>query len=145
MDNAEVNKALVLRIATEIWNQGKLLVCDEIMTEDAKYYGPHMPNGIGSREEWKKAITMYRNAFPDSHVTYEELIEAGDTVIGRWRATGTHTGKLPAVEKPTGKRIAITGITIYHFANGKIVEACEQLDLLGMWQQLGVFNLTGHK
>jgi predicted ester cyclase len=140
MDNAEQDKALVSRIATEIWNQGKLSVCDEIMTADAKYYGPHMPKGIGSREDWKRAIGMYRKAFPDSNVSYEELIVAGNTVIGRWSATGTHTGQLAAIEKPTGKKINISGITIYRIAKGKIVEAWEQLDLLGMWQQLGIIN-----
>lgn len=145
MDNAEQDKALVSRIATEIWNQGKLFVCDEIMTADAKYYGPHMPKGIGSREDWKKAIAMYRKAFPDSNVSYQELIVADNTVIGRWSATGTHTGQLPAIEIPTGKKIAISGITIYRLTKGKIVEAWEQLDLLGMWRQLGIVNLPGDK
>ena len=145
MDNAEQDKALVSRIATEIWNQGKLFVCDEIMTADAKYYGPHMPKGIGSREDWKKAIAMYRKAFPDSNVSYQELIVADNTVIGRWNATGTHTGQLPAIEIPTGKKIAISGITIYRLTKGKIVEAWEQLDLLGMWRQLGIVNLPGDK
>ena len=69
MDNAEQDKVLISRIATEIWNQGKLSVCEEIMTADAKYHGPHMPNGIGSREDWKRAIGMYLKAFPDSNVT----------------------------------------------------------------------------
>jgi predicted ester cyclase len=145
MDNAEQDKALVSRIATEIWNQGKLFVCDEIMTADAKYYGPHMPKGIGSREDWKKAIAMYRKAFPDSNVSYQELIVSDNTVIGRWSATGTHTGQLPAIEIPTGKKIAISGITIYRLTKGKIVEAWEQLDLLGMWRQLGIVNLPGDK
>jgi predicted ester cyclase len=45
---------------------------------------------------------------------------------------------------PTGKRIAIGGISIYRIAEGKIVEAWEQLDLLGMWQQLGLVDLPGH-
>ena len=87
---------------------------------------------------------MYRGAFPDSHVTFEELIASGDTVVGRWTATGTHTGQLPGVA-PTSKRIAIGGITIYRIAEGKIVEAWEQLDMLGMWQQLGVVAVPGHE
>ncbi len=87
---------------------------------------------------------MYRNAFPDSHVIFEELIATGDTVIGRWSATATHTGQLPGVEV-TGNRIAIGGITIYRIADGKIVQAWEQLDMLGMWQQLGIIKVPGHE
>lgn len=29
---------------------------------------PHMPNGAGDRETWRRAIGMYRAAFPDAHV-----------------------------------------------------------------------------
>ena len=68
----EDNKKTIFLIADEIWNQGKIEVCDEIMSVDAKYHGPHMPNGTGTRENWKQAIVMYRNAFPDRYVTYEE-------------------------------------------------------------------------
>ena len=137
------DKALLIsRIAEDIWNRGDIDVADDIMTADAKYHGPHMPNGVGVREDWKRAITMYRSAFPDSHVTYDELIITDDTVVGRWSATATHTGELPGLA-PTGKRIVISGITIYRFSESKIIEAWEQLDLLGMWQQLGVVSLPG--
>ncbi len=140
----EEKKALVSRIATDIWNRGDLDVVDEVMAADAPYHGPHMPNGLGDRESWRRAIGGYRDAFPDSHVTFDELIVSGDTVVGRWRATGTHTGQLPGLP-PTGKPIALGGITIYCIADGKIIEAWEQLDMLGMWQQLGVVSLPGHE
>ncbi|MEJ2077274.1 MAG: ester cyclase [Acidobacteriota bacterium] len=137
------NTALISRIADEIWNRGNLDVVDEVMAADAAYHGPHMPGGQGDRESWRRAIAMYRGAFPDSHVTYEDMIDCGDTLVGRWTATGTQTGPMPGVE-PTGKPLAISGITIYRIVDGKIIEAWEQLDLLGMWQQLGVVTLPGH-
>lgn len=140
---AEKDVSLVRRIADEIWNRGELGVIEEIMAADARYHGPHMPGGTGGREDWRKAIAMYRGAFPDSHVTFEELLVSGDRIVGRWKATGTHTGPLPGLE-PTGKPIAITGITIYRLSRGEIQEAWEQLDLLGMWRQLGVFQGPGH-
>lgn len=138
------NKALVSRIATDIWNRGDLDATSDVMVANAQYHGPHMPKGIGDRENWRQAIAMYRSAFPDSHVTFEELIGTGNTVVGRWSATATHTGQLPGVA-PTGKRITIGGITIYRLSGGKIVEAWEQLDMLGMWQQLGVVSLPAHE
>ncbi|MGD2067856.1 MAG: ester cyclase [Gemmatimonadota bacterium] len=141
MGTAE-RQALVYRIADEIWNAGDLSVVDEVMAPGAPYHGPHMPDGAGDRESWRHAIATYRAAFPDSHVTFEELIDAEHTVIGRWRATGTHTGHLPGME-PTGQAISLSGITIYRFADGRIVEAWEELDLLGMWQQLGAVALPG--
>lgn len=136
------HEALISRVATEIWNQGKLSVIDEVMSADAKYWGPHMPEGQGNRDHWRAAISMYRRAFPDCRVTFEELICSGDTVVGRWKASGTHSGNLPGLE-PTGRKISVGGITIYRISDGKIVEAWEQLDLLGMWRQLGVVSLPG--
>jgi len=136
-------EALIERIATEIWNRGRLEVCDEVMSQDATYHGPHMPGGKGAREDWKRAIEMYRGAFPDSHVVYEEITVCGDRVIGRWTATATHTGPMPGLP-PTGRESSISGITIYRIANGQIVQAWEELDLLGMWHQLGVFVPPGH-
>jgi steroid delta-isomerase-like uncharacterized protein len=140
----EENKALVSRIAADIWNRGNLEVVNEVMAANARYHGPHMPNGLGDRENWRQAIAMYRGAFPNSHVKFDELIGSRDTVVGRWKATATHTGQLPGVA-PTGKPIAIGGITIYRISDGKIVEAWEQLDMLGMWQQLGVVSLPEHE
>lgn len=141
--NTTKHKALITRIAVDIWNRGDLAVVDQVMAPEAKYHGPHMPNGVGDRETWRRAIGMYRSAFPDSHVIFEDLIESGDIVVGRWSATATHTGQLPGVA-PTEKPIAIGGITIYRIAEGKIIEAWEQLDMLGMWQQIGVVTLPGH-
>lgn len=137
-------KALITRIAEDIWNRGDLAVVDEVMSANGKYHGPHMPNGVGDRETWRRAIAMYRGAFPNSHVRYEDLIVCGHTVVGRWTATATHTGPLPGVE-PTGKRITIGGITIYRTEAGKVVEAWEQLDMLGMWRQIGVVSLPVHE
>ena len=143
MSSAQDHKALVSRIADNVWNKGELHVVDEIMVGSARYHGPHMPLGVGSRDDWRQAIGFYLGAFPDSHVTFDELIVTGDTVVGRWSATGTQTGPLSGLP-PTGRPIAIGGITIYRIVDGLIVEAWEQLDLLGMWQQLGVIELPGH-
>jgi predicted ester cyclase len=142
--NSNSRRNLVHRIADDIWNRGDLDVVYQVMAADATYHGPHMPGGTGTREDWKNAIAMYRSAFPDSHVVFDDIIAAGDTYIGRWRATGTHRGQLPNLE-PTGKPIAIGGISVYRFAGDQIAEVWEQLDLLGMWVQLGVISLHGHR
>jgi predicted ester cyclase len=41
----------------------------------------------------------------------KKLVACGDTVVGRWSATGTHTGPLGALA-PTGKALSIGVITI---------------------------------
>ena len=58
-------------------------------------------------------------------------------MIVRWTATGIHQGEFMGTA-PAGKRFTITGISIHHIADGKIVEEWEQWDSLGLMQQLGV-------
>lgn len=136
-------RSLVSRIADDVWNRGDLAAADEVMSERLQYHGPHMAGGTVDREGWKRAVGTCLGAFPDSRVIYDDLIVAGDMVVGRWSATATHTGPLPGLE-PTGRRIELGGITIYRMDGGAIVEAWEHLDMLGMWRQLGVFTPPGH-
>jgi steroid delta-isomerase-like uncharacterized protein len=85
---------------------------------------------------------MYRAAFPDVHIAIDDLIAAGDKVVTRYTATGTHQGELMGIPA-TGKKISITGVSIYRFANGQIVEDWAEFDQLGMLTQLGVIPPAG--
>jgi predicted ester cyclase len=78
---------------------------------------------------------MTRLASPDLRVAIEDQITQGEKVVTRWIATGTHSGsaELPGFGfvKPTGKRLAVQGITIHRVVNGAIADVwsvMEQLD-----------------
>lgn len=51
----------------------------------------------------------------------EELVAEDDTVVVRWTCRGTHSAEYDGIA-PTGKALTSTGISIYHFANGKLLE-----------------------
>jgi hypothetical protein len=42
--NSQDHRALVARIADDIWNRGDLAVVDDVMSTNAKYHGPHISN-----------------------------------------------------------------------------------------------------
>lgn len=134
----EINKAVIRRYDAEVWGRGKLDVLDEIMSSEVighEVTTEHLlPQGL---EGHKQAITIYRTAFPDIHTRIEELIAEGDRVAERWRATGTHKGELMGIP-PTQKEVTWEGMTIYRFADGKIVEMWWAWDALGLLRQLGV-------
>ena len=50
---------------------------------------------------------------------------------------GTHQGEFRGIA-PTGKRVTVTGIGIFWFSDGKVVESWDNFDQLGMMRQLGV-------
>lgn len=70
------------------------------------------------------------------------MVSDEDTLVMRWRSSGTHKGDLGGIA-PTNKKIVVEGITINHIQNGKILDQQVSWDALGMMQQLGVVPLTG--
>jgi steroid delta-isomerase-like uncharacterized protein len=135
--SAEANKTIARRLIEETFNKGNLAVVDEFCAMNYVGYDPALPNPSRGPVELKQNINMYRTAFPDAHLTVEEQVAEGDTVVSRWTARGTHKGPLMGIP-PTGKQATATGITISHFAGGKVVEERVNWDALGLLRQLGV-------
>ncbi|HXN97156.1 MAG TPA: ester cyclase [Candidatus Acidoferrales bacterium] len=134
---SEHNKAIVRRLFTELWNNGNLLVADELFAPNYAHYDPSTPDFGRGPDSEKKRAALYRTAFPDLHLTIEDVIAEGETVMTRWSCRGTHKGDLNGIA-PTGKHITITGLTVARVSNGKIVEGYVNWDALGLMQQLGV-------
>ena len=131
------NKAIARRSIEEIFNKGNLAVADELIAANAVTHDPADPNAGRGPQAAKEQATMYRTAFPDLHVTIDEMIAEGDKVVTRWTARGTHKGDLMGIA-PTGKQVTITGITIDRMTGGKAEEGWTNWDTMGMMQQLGV-------
>jgi predicted ester cyclase len=82
-------------------------------------------------------VTTWRTAFPDLQFTIEDHIAEGNKVATRVTLRGTHSGRYLDIA-PTGKKITVSGMTISHVVDGKIVEIWITRDDLGLLQQLGV-------
>ena len=134
---SEQNKAVVRRTFEELWNKGNLSIADELFAPNYDHHDPSTPDVGRGPESEKKRATLYRNAFPDLRLTVEGLVAEGETVVARWSCHGTHKGELNGIA-PTGKQFTISGVTIAHFENGKMVEGWVNWDALGLMQQLGL-------
>jgi len=139
--STEENKAKQRRVWEEAFNKGDLSVADELFAPNYVYHGPIGMEYKGP-EGFKQMVTMFRNAFPDLHVTVEDMVAEGDKVVSRFTFTGTHKGELMGIA-PTGKQVTIAGTVIVRWVGGKEVEAWGSEDLLGMMQQLGVVPPMG--
>ena len=141
MSTLEQNKAMTLRHVTELWNEGRFTVADEIIAPNYVFHNPPpgMPHNL---EGLKQAAVMYRAAFPDLAYTVHDLIAEGDQAVTRWTATGTHLGPMMGIPA-TGKALNVTGITIERVVDGKIVESWVEFNFLTVLQQLGVAPAMG--
>jgi len=131
----EANKALVRRIYEEVLNQRNLAVADEVTTLDSlNHEGPDElrdgPEGV------RNVVRMLSAAFPDYHMTIEDMIAEGDKVVVRSTLSGTHQGAFFGIP-PTGKTFTQGQIHILRIENGKVAEHWAMRDDLGMMQQLG--------
>jgi steroid delta-isomerase-like uncharacterized protein len=141
--STEQNKALALRFIEEIWNQKNLAVAKELMAATYVFHTPGSPPGLQPGPEgFQQFASAFFTAFPDVHTSIEDQLAEGDKVVTRWTSRGTNTGSLFGMPA-TGKSAIITGITIDRIADGKIVESWDELDQLGMLQQLGVIPVRG--
>ena len=132
----EENKAVVRRFIAEAWNEGRLETVDELISADHVDHDPGRVGTPGGPGGMRAYVTMYRTAFPDTHIELGEMIAEGDLVAAPWTATGTHNGELMGIA-PTGKSITVTGIGIDRVSGGKIVESWGNYDALGMLAQVG--------
>ena len=130
----EESTKLVRRMYDEAWNEGKLDVVDEICAPDYVGRGPY--GGEHGPESVKSGILTRRQAFPDIHVTIEDIIASGDKVVARLTFRGTHKGEFLGIQ-PTGQEVTWSGIWIYRVANGKFVERWHNYDMFGLMLQLG--------
>ena len=117
-----------------VWNNGNLDEVDALWDPSVVRSANGLPdvNGI---DGIKKVISGFRTAYPDLKLTVDEEIYAENKVTLRWTLTGTNTG--PGEMPPTGKQIKIWGISIVHFANGKLTREFISFDNQSLMEQLG--------
>jgi steroid delta-isomerase-like uncharacterized protein len=136
------NKALVRRFYDEVWARGNLDVADDVFADEYVRHDFRGGEPEPGPEGQKHIASDFRAAFPDLEWNVDFLIGEGDLVAGRWTATGTHDGPWAGVE-PTGKPMRFSGINVFRFEDGKVVEIWNHRDDLGLMQQLGALVYAG--
>jgi steroid delta-isomerase-like uncharacterized protein len=109
---------------------------DEIVLPDVQIRTP-LPVKASGPEALKEVFAALHAAFPDLHVTVEDLIEEGDKVVGRNSVTGTHQGEYMG-HPPTGKSITYNEIFIFRFDEGRVAETWGVVDVAAQMKQLGL-------
>ena len=74
---------------------------------------------------------------PDLTATMEDLVISGDRVVGRFVYRGTHTGALMGIPA-SGNAVEMRSIDIWRVQDGMFAEHWDELNLLEMFQQMGV-------
>ena len=134
------NKATIRRLMDAMNTGDAELISqtvDEVFDPDVKQHSPFEETGTQALKEGVVA-RLYR-AFPDLHITLEDLIEEGDKVVEKDLVTGTHQGEFNGLP-PSGRSVSYHEIFIMRFANGRIAEIWGVVDIFSQMKQLGLIQ-----
>jgi predicted ester cyclase len=112
-----------------------------VQQELAPGFVAHFPGVPGPLDAagFEQLAGAFGSAFPESRFEFHDEFVAGDKVVTRWTYRAVHRGEFQGLP-PTGKPVAMTGISILRIAGGKVVEDTVELDQLGLLRQLGAVS-----
>ena len=116
--NKSNNKALIPRVFHPEWSDGN----------------PIRPESEGL-EGMYELVKFYEAAFPDAHFTITHLFSDETHAAVRYEVEATHKGEAFGIPA-TGKKFTSTGLVIYEMKDGKIYRSWQELDLMGIVNQL---------
>jgi steroid delta-isomerase-like uncharacterized protein len=137
-DEQTGNKAAFRRFADAVNSGDWELISktiDELVGPDALIHTPLPIEATGARK-LKEVFARLSQAFPDLHITIEDMIAEGDKLVVRNSITGTHQGDYMG-RPPTGNSIRYDEVFIVRSADGRIAETWGIVDVLSQMKQLG--------
>lgn len=127
------NKDIVFGFYSEIMNNRNVDKIGEYLTDDFTHNGDQ--RGLQGQTD---AVNMFLNAFEGLTNTITVSLAEGDLVAIHSEWNGTHTGDFMGVAA-SGKKINWTSNAILKIRDGKISNAWDENDFLGLFMEIGQF------
>jgi predicted ester cyclase len=127
----------------EVWNKGREEVIDEMIAPQT----PARGLAQGGRElvgpaAFKEFYRPMKSAFPDIHITVDDVLVEGDQSVCRLTANATHTGDGLGVP-PTGRKISFTAIVWLRWKDGQVVDGWNEFDSAHLMGQIAGNSAAG--
>jgi steroid delta-isomerase-like uncharacterized protein len=126
----------------EVWNEGKADRIPQYLAKDAIVRTvDDEGKGCVGPDGFRPFYDRIKASFPDIKFEVQQVIEEGDFAAGRWTAQATHTGPGMGVA-PTHNKLSLTGMAFVRVDGGKIVEAWDEWDRLGLASAIGTARMV---
>ena len=136
---SDINE-LSLQRACDAWNARDLNGYLALYDDSIKLHG-YSPEPM-DKTAVRGFYEMIHRAFDGPKLTFHDVFSNGDRLAVRFTMTGTHRDQFVGVA-PTGRSIAVDGITILRFSGGKCIERWSTVDMYGWLAQLGAVSPLG--
>jgi len=133
---SEKNETIVRRFYDKLFITGTMNIAtlDDHLADD--FVGHDLPAGLEGREGYKKYVGLLATSFSElTPIEVHDIVANGDKVVVRWSSTGRHSDEFMAIPA-TGRRVTVKGIAIFRLADGKIVDLWQEMDIIGLLQQI---------
>lgn len=131
------HKAQLRRALDVMWSGNDYSSAHQFYAADVVVHTQHEPEPLRGREALRELHRLLHVAFPDFHITIEDMIRDGDEVAVRWTVRGTHRGDYFGIP-PTGRPVEVEEVAIFRFEGELAKELWLMPNLLGAMEQLGV-------
>jgi predicted SnoaL-like aldol condensation-catalyzing enzyme len=114
-------------------NEKRIELFDEFIHPDYHNHNTQVQPGPAGV---KAFFRHYLDAFPDTQVLMEDVIEEGDRISARFTYHGTFTNPFMGYQ-PNSAPVQMRSIDIWRVKDGKFAEHWDELNLLNVFQQIG--------
>ncbi|BDP44222.1 hypothetical protein DAETH_41910 (plasmid) [Deinococcus aetherius] len=117
----------------EVYNTHDLSLLDGLLASE--YVGEVNGQRVVGPEAARGVIGAFLAAFPDIRYEVVDTLVEGRRVVTRWRAAATHLGSFAGLA-PSGRRVTMTGVTLFQVEEGHISALWNVWDVHGLLEQL---------
>ena len=137
------SQTLVRRAVEDIWNDARLEVADELFSATYVNHGGLITDLVHGPEAIKASVVLYRRAFPQLHITIDDLACVDDLTVLHWRAhnRAPDTGEC---QLPASITAGLPGVTRLRAASGQIHESWTEWDRDAALQRLQRIHQSGN-
>lgn len=107
-----------------------------VATPDYVLHDPTLPEDVRGLDGVRELAEMYRSGMSGLQVTIEHQLADGDHVATRYTCRGTHSGDIMGTPA-SGREVAISGLVVSRFQDGRVAEEWVVQDTFGMLRQIG--------
>lgn len=139
-DQNMINKIIVRDYTEKIINTGITDHISKYISEDYTEIFDHKKYPLGIQGAIDH-VSGVRKTYPDLELTIERQFAEGEWVTTCYTMKGTHHGEWMGI-KPTGKKIAVTGVNIDRVVDGKISEHTGAANLFTALLDIGAIKIV---
>ena len=133
---SKANRELVHRWFEEVWNKQSEEAIDQMFAADGKAYGfPEANSVLVGPDKFKEIHRFFIGAFPDIHVTVQDIICEDDRVAVTWVASMTHLGDSLGFA-PTLQKVSLEGCSVLIIRDNQITDGRNFMEMEGLVNRL---------